>query len=85
MTQKVKVASKIYFNKFRVYNYTDGTYSFEDYPPYFEGVIEAITWGRAYQEAEKQIAEGQKKIAELQEQTAKALVGVKWAPIKVSY
>jgi len=85
MSQKVKVGSKIYFNKFRVYNYSDGTYSFEDYAPYFEGVIEAITWGRAYQEAEKQIAEGQKKIAELQEQTAGSLVGVKWAPIKVSY
>ena len=65
MTPNVKVETKFYFNKFRVHKYTDGTYRFEDYPPHFEGVIEAITWGRAYQEAEKQIAEGQKKIAEL--------------------
>ena len=85
MAQKVKVGSKIYFNQFRVHNYSDGTYRFEDYAPYFEGVIEAITWGRAYQAAEKQIAEGQKKIAELQEQTADSLVGAKWLPIKVSY
>lgn len=83
--EKKIVGSKIYFNKFKVYNYSDGTYRFEDYAPYFQDVIEAITWGRAYQEAEKQIVEGQKKIAELQEQTADSLVGVKWAPIKVSY
>jgi hypothetical protein len=85
MATKVKYKSKVYFNHYTVHYYSDGTYRFEDYAPYFQGVTEAITWGRAYQEAEKQIAEGQKKIAELQEQTADLLVGAKWSPIKVSY
>jgi hypothetical protein len=85
MAQKVKVGSKVYFKHYTVHHYSDGTCRFENYPPYFEGVIECLTWGRAYQEAEKQIAEGQKKITELQEQTESALVGAKWSPIKVSY
>lgn len=81
MSQKVKITSKIYFNKFTVHHYSDGTYRFEDYAPYFDGVIDCLTWGRAYQEAEQQIVEAQKKIAQLQEQTQESLSlqGVKWA------
>jgi hypothetical protein len=85
MSQKVKIKSKVYFKHYTVHHYSDGTYRFEDYAPYFQGVSDCITWGRAYQEAEQQIIEGQKKIAQLQEQTAGSLEGVKWAALKVSY
>lgn len=85
MSQKVKIKSKVYFKHYTVHHYSDGTYRFEDYAPYFEGIVEAITWGRAYQEAEKQVNEGQKKIAQLREEAVSSLVGVKWAELEVSY
>jgi|688.fasta_scaffold2175696_1 hypothetical protein len=85
MSEKNIVGSKIYFNKFRVYNYSDGTYRFEDYAPYFTSVIEAITWGRAYDDAEKQIAEGIAKIAELKAISEDLLVGCNWAQKQVTY
>ena len=87
MAQKEKIKSKVYFKHYTVHHYSDGTCRFENYPPYFEGVIECLTWGRAYQEAEQEIAEALKKIAELQEQTKESLSsnGAKWSELKVSY
>ena len=87
MNMKEKIKSKIYFDHYTVHHYSDGTFRFESYAPYFEDLFECIKWGRAYQEAEQQIAEGQKKIAKLQEQTIELLAsqGAKWAELKVSY
>lgn len=52
MLQEItKVNTKVYFKHFRVSTMSDGTYRFEHYPHSFVGVIEAITWGRAYEAA----------------------------------
>ena len=76
-----KVESKVYFNKFLIHKYSDGSYSFENYAPNFQDLIECISWGRALQSAEKELIEAQKKIAKLQEQVAESLSkkGLKWA------
>ena len=73
--------SKLYFNQFRVHHLSDGSYRFEDYAPRFTDLIECLTWGRAYQEAEKTIKRGQEQIAKLQNETADLLKsqGLKWS------
>jgi hypothetical protein len=76
MNKKEKIKSKIYFDHYTVHHYSDGTFRFESYAPYFEDLFECIKWGRAYQEAEQQIAEGQKKIAKLQEETIELLEAI---------
>jgi hypothetical protein len=84
MKDFTKLTSTVYFNKYRVHKYTDQTniyYQFEDYAPYFLGLIDCIKWGRAYQDAESQLAEAQKKIAELQAETSSHVLlrGLIWA------
>lgn len=66
--KKTCIGSKLYFNQFRVYEYSDGTYCFENYRPYFNSIIECLTWGRAYQEAEKQYFAAKQRMEELQEE-----------------
>ena len=66
--KKTLVDSKLYFNQFRVYEYADGTYCFENYRPYFKDVIQCLTWGRAYQEAERQFHAARNRMWELGEE-----------------
>lgn len=52
MLQEItRTATKVYFKHFRVATMSDGIYRFEHYPHSFTSIIEAITWGRAYEAA----------------------------------
>jgi hypothetical protein len=75
------VKAKIYFNQFKVHHYSDGTYRFENYAPRFTDLMECLTWGRAYQEAEKTVQRGQEQVAKLQSETADLLKsqGLLWS------
>ena len=45
------VATKMYFDQYKVSVMSDGSYRFENYTHSFEGVLDCIKWGRAYQAA----------------------------------
>ena len=45
------VSTKIYFNFNKVSTMSDGSYRFENYPYSFDGVLDCIKWGRAYEAA----------------------------------
>ena len=64
-TEKTVVESKLVFNQFRVTKYSDGTYQYENYPYFFPQQVAALAWGRAYDQAQKDLAETQKYIKEL--------------------
>jgi hypothetical protein len=50
--------------------YSDGTYRYENYPYFFPHQIAALSWGRAYDQAQKDLAETQKYIKELLDQVS---------------
>lgn len=64
--KKTVVGSKLYFNQFRVYEYSDGTYCFENYSPYFTDLMKCLTWGRAYQEAREQLRNAKLRVEALE-------------------
>jgi hypothetical protein len=64
-TEKIAVRTRLIFGEFNVTEYTDGTCSYENYPYYFDGVITALSWGRAYDNAQKELRETQAHINSL--------------------
>lgn len=67
-TEKTVVESKLVFSQFRVTKYSDGTYQYENYPYCFPTQVAALAWGRAYDQAQKDLQETQKYIKELLDQ-----------------
>ena len=63
--EKTAIRTRLIFGEFHVTEYTDGTCRYEDYPYYFDGVITALSWGRAYDNAQKELAQTQKHINDL--------------------
>jgi hypothetical protein len=45
------VTTKVYFDHWRVSTMSDGSYRFENYPYSFDGLLDCIKWGRAYEAA----------------------------------
>jgi hypothetical protein len=45
------VKTQIHFKFYKVSTMSDGTYRFENYPHSFDGIIDCIKWGRAYEAA----------------------------------
>jgi hypothetical protein len=60
------VKIKRYFDKYEVYHYSDGTYSFENYQQRFNDVIKCITWGQAMNKAVADRRDALKRIKELE-------------------
>jgi hypothetical protein len=69
-TEKTAVESKLIFSQFRVTKYSDGTYQYENYPYFFPHQVAALAWGRAYDQAQKDLVETQKYIKELLDQVS---------------
>ena len=66
--EKTKANVKIVFGEFVITEYTDGTFRFADYPYYFNGAVEALTWGRAYEKSQKELWMIQDRIQDLLDQ-----------------
>lgn len=45
------VKTQIHFKFYKVSTMSDGTYRFENYPHSFDGILDCIKWGRAYEAA----------------------------------
>jgi len=45
------VTTKLYFDQYKVSTMSDNTYRFENYPHSFDGILDCLKWGRAYQAA----------------------------------
>jgi hypothetical protein len=67
-TEKTVVESKLVFHEFRITRYSDETYSYENYPYYFSSIVKALSWGRAYDTAQKDLIETQNHIKDLLDQ-----------------
>jgi hypothetical protein len=64
-TEKTVVKSRLVFNQFRITDYSDGTCRYENYPYFFNTTIQALSWGRAYDNAQKELVETQNHINDL--------------------
>jgi hypothetical protein len=64
-TTKTAVNSKLVFNQYRITEYADQTYRYENYPYFFNSQMAAIAWGRAYDNAQKELREVQDHINNL--------------------
>ncbi len=67
-TEKTVVNSKLVFNQYRITQYADNTYRYENYPYYFDSQMAALSWGRAYDHAQKELRETQNHINDLLKQ-----------------
>ena len=61
-TVKTIKRHRIVFGEFHVTEYTDGTFRYENYSYYFDSVMQALSWGRAYDNAQKELMETQNHI-----------------------
>jgi len=64
-TDKTVVTSKLVFNQYRITEYSDQTYRYENYPYFFNSQMAALAWGRAYDNAQKELREVQNHINNL--------------------
>ncbi len=71
-TTVVKI--KRYFDKYEIYHYSDGTYSFENYQQRFNDLLKCLTWGQAMNKAVADRRDALKRIKEL-EVDSEILVG----------
>ena len=65
ITDKKVLESKLVFNEFRITRYSDGTYQYENYPYFFPHQVAALSWGRAYDAAQKDLIQTQNHIKDL--------------------
>ena len=67
-SEKVKVNVKIVFGEFVITEYSDGTFRYADYPYYFDSITKALSWGRAYEQSQKDLLMLQDHIQDLLDQ-----------------
>jgi hypothetical protein len=68
ISEKVKVKVKIVFGEFVITEYSDATFRYGDYPYYFDSITKALSWGRAYEQSQKDLWMLQDHIQDLLDQ-----------------
>lgn len=65
-TAPTVIKTQMYFKFYKVSTMSDGTYRFENYPHSFDGILDCIKWGRAYQEAREQLRNAKLRVEALE-------------------